>query len=280
MTAIPTISSTPEGVSIEPRNRRFELEAALGSDWFDNDPFHTAIFNAFSISFPSGEKEFMDTVRHFEGQIKDEKLLTEVRGFYQQEGIHTREHLRYNRMLCKARGYNLEHLERPFTQLMERMRSDPRATPEVRLAATVGLEHFTAGFAEVLLKTSYLDKADPKLRELWQWHSLEEMEHKAVAFDVFQAVCGDTKMRKRVLRIAFLMLVRRIVTVTMRMLAHDKQLWKWKTLKSAATFFFSKTGFVRQYLPHHREFFKDAFHPWNTDTRDLMETWKPRLEAA
>ncbi|MEM9310117.1 MAG: metal-dependent hydrolase [Pseudomonadota bacterium] len=280
MTAIPTISSTPDDVTIQPRNRKFQIEAALASDWFANDPFHTAVFNAFSISFPTGEKEFMDSVRNFESEIDDEKLLAEVRGFYQQEGIHTREHLRYNRMLCAARGYDLADLEGVFLKLQEWMQNDPRATPQVRLAATVGLEHFTASFAEILLKTDYLDTADPALRELWQWHSLEEMEHKAVAFDVFNEVCSDHKMRRRVMRVAFFMLMRRVLTVTLKMLRHDKQVWKWQTLKSAARFFFSRTGFVRQYLPRHNEFFRDDFHPWQSDTRDLLEEWKPRLAAA
>ena len=280
MTAIPTISSTPDGVTIKPRNRKFELEAALAGDWFDNDPFHTAFFNALSLSFPVGEKQFMESVRHFEDQISDEKLLDEVRGFYQQEGIHTREHVRYNRVLCKARGYDLDELEGTFIKLQQRAQSNPRATDEVRLAATVGSEHFTASLAEVLLKTSYLDKADPTLRELWQWHSLEEMEHKAVAFDVFQQVSGNDRMRKRVFRIVLFMLTRRFLAVTIKMLRPDKQLWKWQTLKSAAKFFFGKTGFVRQYLPRHKEFFEDGFHPWKSDTRDLLETWKPRLAAA
>ena len=111
MTAMPAQSKTPEGVSINARNVNFQLEQALATDWADSDPVLTAIFNAMSISFPSGEKNFIDSVRAYEKRINDEKLLKDIKGFYKQEGIHSREHRKYNKTLCEQRGYNLEELE-------------------------------------------------------------------------------------------------------------------------------------------------------------------------
>ena len=100
MTALRPASSTPNNIAIEPRNRTFDLDAALATDWLDNDPFLTAVFNAMSLSFPSGERHFIDSVRAYEDRITDEKLLKEVKGFYKQEGIHSREHRNYNKLLC------------------------------------------------------------------------------------------------------------------------------------------------------------------------------------
>jgi len=60
MTAVRSISKTPNGVTIQPRNMNFELEKSLASDWADNDPFLTAVFNAMSMSFPSGERNFKE----------------------------------------------------------------------------------------------------------------------------------------------------------------------------------------------------------------------------
>jgi len=279
MTAIPAASTTPDGVTIAPRNRKFDLEAALAGDWFGGDPFLTALFNALSLSFPSGEKEFIDSVRHFEDRISDEKLLMEIRGFYQQEGIHSREHRRYNEQLCQARGYDLDALEGVYLRMIETAKAHKRVTPEVKLASTVGSEHFTAGFAEILLKSTYLDDAEPTIRDLWLWHSVEEMEHKSVAYDVYMQVAGSQKMRKRVMRLTMFMMLKSTLTVTAKILRHDKQLWKWSTLKSATRFFFGKTGFMHQYMPHHKEFYRDDFHPWDADTRDLLEQWKPKLAA-
>ena len=49
MTALPTKSKTPQGVSINARNVNFKLERALATDWADNDAVLTAIFNASII---------------------------------------------------------------------------------------------------------------------------------------------------------------------------------------------------------------------------------------
>ncbi|MEM1403538.1 MAG: metal-dependent hydrolase [Pseudomonadota bacterium] len=279
MTAISTVSTTPEGVTIEARNRKFDLDNALAVDWFADDPFLTAFFNALSISFPTGEREFIDSIRHYEKSISDEKLLSEIRGFYRQEGIHSREHRQYNRQLCSARGYDLAALEGVYVAMLAKVKANPKVTPEIRLASTLALEHFTAGLAEILLDSDFLENAHPAVRELWLWHSLEEMEHKSVAHDVYVQIGGGYVMRKRIMRLAMLILFRNVLTVSLKLLHHDKQLWRWKTLKSAVWLFFGRTGLIRRYLSHHREFFREDFHPWNADTRDLLEYWKPRLSA-
>ena len=85
MTAISVESTMPNDVSIEVRNRTFELEKILATDWADNDPFLTAFFNAMSISFPAGERNFIDSVRAYEDRITDAKLAKDVADFYQQE---------------------------------------------------------------------------------------------------------------------------------------------------------------------------------------------------
>jgi predicted metal-dependent hydrolase len=274
MTAIPNISTTPDGITIEPRNRKFELQRALATDWFDNDPFLTAIFNAMSMSFPSGEKNFIDSIRHYEDQIKDPKLLNEIRGFYQQEGIHSREHRRYNKILCEQRGYDHDTMEGVYLVTQAKAKENPDVTPKVMLASTLALEHFTASMAEIMLSGSFMDNVEPTIKELWLWHCVEELEHKSVAFDVFNQISGSNKMRTTMMKISIMMLLRNVTKVAMKMLRHDKQLWKWKTLKSMRHFFFGKTGFIRLYLPAHKEYFRADFHPWDFDSKDLINEWQ------
>lgn len=274
MTAIPNISTTPDGITIEPRNRKFELQRALATDWFDNDPFLTAIFNAMSMSFPSGEKNFIDSIRHYEDQIKDPKLLNEIRGFYQQEGIHSREHRRYNKILCEQRGYDHDTMEGVYLDTQAKAEENPDVTPKVMLASTLALEHFTASMAEIMLSGSFMDNVEPTIKELWLWHCVEELEHKSVAFDVFNQISGSNKMRTTMMKISIMMLLRNVTKIAMKMLRHDKQLWKWKTLKSMRHFFFGKTGFIRLYLPAHKEYFRADFHPWDFDSKDLINEWQ------
>ena len=280
MTAVRSISKTPDGVTIQPRNMNFELEKSLASDWADNDPFLTAVFNAMSMSFPSGERNFIDSVRHYQDRITDEKLLNDVKGFYKQEGIHSREHRKYNKILCEQRGYDYDDLESVFLRRIEMGNNDPRITPRVILASTVSVEHFTASFGESLLEGRILKNIDGPIGELWQWHALEELEHKSVAFDVYEQIGGSHEMRTRVMRLAMVTLVIDTLRVTFKILRHDKQMWTWSTLKGLSKFLFGKTGFVRTHVPAYKDFFRMDFHPWDRDNRDLLEQWQGKLELS
>jgi predicted metal-dependent hydrolase len=277
MTALPSSSNTPEGVSIKARNMSFKIEQALATDWADNDAFLTAIFNAMSISFPSGEKNFIDSVRVYQDRIEDPKLRSEVKGFFKQEGIHSREHRKYNQLLCQQRGYDLEKLEGVYLNRIEASKNDPKITNRVMLASTVAVEHFTASFGESFLQGKLVKNVDGPLGDLWRWHSLEELEHKSVAFDVYRQIGGDNKMRTTVMRLSMMTLFWDVMKVAIKILRHDQQLWKWKTVKSMAKFLFSKQGFIRIHVPAYKAFFRDDFHPWDIDNRPLLEHWQEKL---
>ena len=277
MTALPSSSNTPEGVSIKARNMSFKIEQALATDWADNDAFLTAIFNAMSISFPSGEKNFIDSVRVYQDRIEDPKLRSEVKGFFKQEGIHSREHRKYNQLLCQQRGYDLEELEGVYLNRIEASKNDPKITNRVMLASTVAVEHFTASFGESFLQGKLVKNVEGPLGDLWRWHSLEELEHKSVAFDVYRQIGGDNKMRTTVMRLSMMTLFWDVMKVAIKILRHDQQLWKWKTVKSMAKFLFSKQGFIRIHVPAYKTFFRDDFHPWDIDNRPLLEHWQEKL---
>src|SRR5262249_17194143 len=78
--------------------------------------------------------------------------------------------------------------------------------PVLRLAVTVACEHFTAILAEEALADGALDLADEPLRHLLAWHAVEELEHKAVAFDVLQRVAPSYALRMAGLALATAML--------------------------------------------------------------------------
>ncbi len=60
----------------------------------------------------------------------------------------------------------------------------------VDLTATTALEHFTATIASQLLVNTYIQElmTDKTMSTMWYWHAIEENEHKAVAFDVYEGV--------------------------------------------------------------------------------------------
>jgi len=263
----------PEGMTLEVRNIEFDLNKQLSKDWLDNDPFKTAFFNALSMSFPAGERFFIDSVRHFRDKVKDPKLKQEISRFIGQEAMHSREHKKYNQMLCEARGYSQRTME-GRTEAAVRL-GEKKLSREGQLAMTCGVEHLTAILADKILKGWMLSNVEPKIRSLWEWHAAEELEHKSVAFDVYMDIGGNYKARKRTLRIFTVNFLLDLLTNTTYMLRTDKKLWKWSTLKSGLNFLFAKGGVLREMRSDYLMYFDSGFHPWDDDNRDLLERWQP-----
>ena len=233
---MPLLSHTPDGVVITPRNREHAIADLLAEDWYDGHPFKTAWFNAMSITFPLGEKFFIDSVRYFAGEVEDPKLSREIQQFCGQEGYHRREHDRYNRELCARRGYDLEWLEGRIARNIAR--AGKLLSPLECLAATAALEHITAIMAESALSADSPMEGvvPPDMKALWDWHAAEELEHKSVAFDVFRAVEGSERMRKRALRRATFFLMVDILGGVVHMLKRDGKLWNPRLWREGAVF--------------------------------------------
>ncbi|MBN8611804.1 MAG: metal-dependent hydrolase [Deltaproteobacteria bacterium] len=167
--------------------------------WLDDDPGASRVVDALSLIFPEGERFFIRSVKHYASVFEnDPELAARVRGFIGQEGRHGHEHDRWNKLLA-ARGYPVEAFLARYRELAyERIES---ATPaHLRLATTVALEHMTSTLAVVALTTPVLDGAHPSARTLLSWHAVEEIEHRAVAFDVLSKV--DPRLRTRALGFA------------------------------------------------------------------------------
>ena len=273
MTAITSASRMPEGMTLEVRNIEFDLNKQLSKDWLDNDPFKTAFFNALSMTFPAGERFFIDSVRHFRDKVKDPKLKQEISRFIGQEAMHSREHKKYNQMLCEARGYSQRTME-GRTEAAVRL-GEKKLSREGQLAMTCGVEHLTAILADKILKGWMLSNVEPKIRSLWEWHAAEELEHKSVAFDVYMDIGGNYKARKRTLRVFTVNFLLDLLANTTYMLRKDKKLWKWSTLKSGFNFLFAKGGVLREMRSDYLMYFDPGFHPWDDDNRDLLERWQP-----
>jgi len=266
-------SHTPDSVAIQPRNRQHDLAEALKRDWMKNDVFATAWFNAMSITFPLGEQFFINSVRHYRERISDPKLQADMRHFFSQEAVHLREHNRYNELLCAQRGYDLEQLEAPLRRRMAWVKKNVPAREQ--LAGTVAVEHLTAVLAEKALGDHGLfADADPAMVALWQWHAVEEMEHKALASDVYRAIGGTEKMRRAAMRRSTVLLAWDILHGVRHILKKDGKLWSPKVWFSGVRFLFGRQGFLRGTLASYRAFFREDFHPWQQDTSDLITQWE------
>ena len=118
------------------------------------------------------------------------------------------------------------------------------------------------------------------MQALWQWHAAEEMEHKAVAFDVFKAVGGTEKMRKRAMLQGSFFLTLDVMMGLVHMLRKDKKLWSARIWYEGWKFLFFKGGILRRVWPAYKEYYRNGFHPWDRDTRQLLHSWQLKDEVA
>ncbi len=167
------------------RRPEFPFDPSIPKHWIAGNPLATHFFNGLNLTFPDGERFFIRAVRDHEARIADEALLRQVRGFYGQEARHAHEHERYFEIL-EAQGYRIGDFLRRFRRFIAW--SNRWLPASFRLAVTAGAEHYTATLGHLALAGNPLvERAHPTMRALVLWHATEEVEHKAVAFDVLRA---------------------------------------------------------------------------------------------
>ena len=260
--------------SIVRRDLHFDMAADIPRYWVEGDAHKTRFFDAMSLMFPDGERFFIDSVRAFRAQIADDPVLdAEVGGFIGQEAMHSREHLEYNERL-EQQGIGASELVRVLKTFQENRAK--KLPPLGQLAVTICLEHFTAMLADQVLRhPETMQKSDPRMAAIWQWHALEETEHKGVAFDVFRRV-GGSPLKQYLRRSRAMLFVTGLFTF---------RVWQfmWRISKAEGTqkdwrgwlrllgFLFVSPGPITRIGGQWLAWFVPGYHPWKHDNRKLVE---------
>ncbi len=170
-------------MTITVRRPTFDL-ADLPRTWIGGSWLATQYGNAGHVFIPVGEAFFIDTVKGFREAIDDPALRRDVNAFIGQESVHQRAHEDLWDLL-RARGVPVD----AYVRFVEAVRSVERFVPPVlRLSTTAALEHYTAAFGDAFLRERLDDAIPAEMARLLAWHGLEELEHRAVAFDVLRVV--------------------------------------------------------------------------------------------
>src|SRR5881398_612241 len=264
----------PSDLKITPRDRRFGREAATPRLWHGGRVEATAIYNALSATFPVGEAFFVESVRAFRDGAPP-KLAEEIKAFTTQEIVHSREHEAFNRRAADA-GYDLSKLEAQVEKRLAVTRDKPKI---VSLAATMALEHFTAILAHQLLANPrHLDGAEKEAADLWRWHSVEEIEHKGVAYDTWLYATRDWPRFKRwKVKAKVMLYVTRNFVVDRT--AGALELMRQDGVTGARAWakllwcLWVRPGMFRKIAGAWFKFFLPGFHPWNEDDRALLRAY-------
>lgn len=254
--------------SIVPRELDVDL-AAVPRHWLAGSPTATAIANGVNLLFPHGERFFVRSVNHYLGRIDDPALRAQIKGFFGQEGRHAREHDRFAAVM-RAQGYELDRFLAAYVRLADAI--EARTPPRLRLAVTAACEHFTALLAEGAFSGQFLDAAHPAMRALLAWHAAEELEHKAVAYDVLQRIDPSYRTRVLGLVLATALLGGFWIWATATLLRQDRVTSRGALRELRALP--PREGVLRRvFVRGIRQYLRRDFHPSDNPDEELAAAW-------
>jgi uncharacterized protein len=241
---------------------------------YAGDPFLTDLLTALSLTFPDGEGMFVRSVRYYLDRIRDPVLKKQVLAFVGQEAAHAAAHRAFNERVRQL-GVDTSAIENDARSEMEKGR---RLRPAALLAITCALEHFTAILgAQMLRRRDWQEEASATVVRFWLWHAVEENEHKAVAFDVYQRFVGNYRLRIRAMLGVTPHFIGRLIRYQLQLARQDGRLFDlpmwWRGLRRL----WGRGGCFRELVPHYFAYFRPDFHPWRDDTHGLIDEWKARL---
>ncbi|OBJ67700.1 metal-dependent hydrolase [Mycobacterium sp. 1274756.6] len=194
-------SAGPHDGSLD--HERIVLQARdVAFDWADlpvhyvpGEPFTTHFCNVLHLLLPAGEEFFVEVFKQALPLIRDEQLRLDVQGFIGQEALHSQAHAGVVDYFA-ANGIDMTPFTDQMHWLFDKLLGDrprwsirrQRAWLLERVALVAAIEHYTAILGEWILDTPAHDAVGthPVMLDMLRWHGAEEVEHKAVAFDVMK----------------------------------------------------------------------------------------------
>jgi uncharacterized protein len=190
---------------------------------------------AVSLLMPHVEPYIVGCVRRALPDIEDRELRVRTEGYLREELAHHVAHRRFNDAIAsEVRGVRaLDRWMRTTYRWLARTRS-----PRFGIAYAAGFEAVAFASARWVERhrQEVLDGAHPEAAELFLWHLAEEVHHKSVAHDVYEAT-GRVRRTTILATAASLVLMLWFTLVgTVLILAHERRLlhpvawwrlWRW-----------------------------------------------------
>jgi len=272
---------------IKVRRVDFDFTDVKSRHYAGGNIFLTHYINSMHIVFPEGEKFFIRSARAFMDQIKDDpELLDRVKKFIGQEGVHHKEHEKFwdilDMMNLKPRRFAKFYSYTAYNFMERGMRLlAGKKESLLALSVTTALEHFTALLGDGGLRSEPFKELPEEVRMLMRWHAAEELEHKAVCFDLYEKVGGDynTRIAGMVLSTIFLWLY--LMAGQMYFVAMDDEKKWWQLPGQYATFLkgWLGTESMKNVRSMYLDYYKKDFHPDDHDNYGLASDFFKEYET-
>jgi len=268
--------------SLKVRRVNFNFEGTP-VHWFKGNPIATHFQNAFHCIFPDGEKFFIRSVLRYKDKIGDPELKKQIDNFCGQEGTHYKEHQKFWKIL-EQQGFDVDKFVRFYTGTLygsfekNALKNMGELGNKLALSSTVAAEHFTAILAASSFEDiSRYDDLPEDMKKLMLWHAAEEIEHKALPFNVLREIDDSYTLRIAGMLMASWALWSYNFVGTMMFLSQDKELQYNKLPKYLMQFMVGfGSGPGRGLMKSYFKYYKPGFHP---DQIDNYHMAKEYLEA-
>ncbi|WCL49418.1 metal-dependent hydrolase [Leptospira sp. GIMC2001] len=246
-----------------------KLNESIPIHWLDGNIFKTHIGNALSIIFPNTENYFVNTIKKFLPVIRNPRLNRDIQSFIGQEIQHKGQHENIWELL-ESQGFVISNFVKVYEFFI--LRTWQSIIPdELNLSIIAGIEHFNTIFAEISIEEDLFKNSDPNMKEIFEWHLAEELEHKNVAYDVLQEVNDSYFLRLQGMIIAYILIMTAMGSANLHLLLQeDPRNWQ-RIFKEGKDFLFVRDKISMKLFSRFIDYFKPEFHPAQSKTHHLVD---------
>ena len=171
------------------RRVTFAFPDDLQTTWNPTNPEFSYAANSVSLLMPFAEPYFIRSVRAVTPDL-DPPLAARAHAYVRQEAQHHRQHRRFNDLLV-AQQPGLVRAEKWMDRVYGGLGRHRSSSFNLAFAAASETIAFSLARWSMLHLRTFFDGAEPVAATMFLWHLAEEVEHKSVAFDVWEAVDGS-----------------------------------------------------------------------------------------
>ncbi len=228
--------------------------------WSRSRPEFSMFINALGVHVPHFERYLVKTLSMAKKHVDDETLRRDMGAIIGQEAHHAKNFLHFNRYLSQRYPKIAKYDKEASEYFISRGRTD---SMKRLVGFTAGYETFTFLSGIIILDNyeKWMGRGDPVMKALWVWHQVEEVEHGAVAFDVYKHLYGEHEWYRKWMILAALS---HIAMETIKCYLHMSRVegflrTPWRALKSVGFCGYLLSRLLYSALP----VFRKDYHPKN-----------------
>lgn len=183
-------NGTVASKTLQVRRVPFTFSLDNAGHWNRAKPEFSHIVNSASLAMPYLEPYLIRSMREARPEIQDTELQRDLDLYIGQEATHFRQHKAFNKTLSLAGYESVQSLEKVLEADYQNL--GQQRSLRFNLAYAEGFESMALAIGHMLIEDRHylFGNSDTEVASLILWHFVEEIEHKNVAFDVFEHIYG------------------------------------------------------------------------------------------